>query len=1088
MSLNHYKLYLEQVFQLAETIVIKSEDSALVLNKRIAFLHGESAVNPVDKTSWKYYLNLAGKYHPHDEKITITSLDTLQPIEFSAANLIIHTATAKAYQYGSRYYRELLTQHPEKEQFILGALQPVDTSISTVAPDFTVLGYQTSLVDTNEESLINNINKWLENYKTRWYNKQYNMSDNLYLTNLLGVMYQQLVPLIITLRLRACKTSEAHSYHIREYLASNGMLDEYLDFMTRKQALFFYRNINYIERNAGRVETFTWLLEKVLTDRNIPVAEIKLSQSDDNLLTSYKPTTRFSRQAINKSTAEDTGGIAFYTLSELLAKEAKEAPNNPAYISQNLQVIETQLEKSKTNMLKTKVLESKMIDYTDAGLYSIQDTTLDLWCHLSITGHYSAAINFVNKNTNKTLAIPNHVAFLYFLYSYCQIHEIEIETVPELFVHRVAIDPQPTIQTLAKVVDKRYVTTEDLEYLVTLHTPLESLISTTAFKAFVEKSFVSYKAEHMFAATQNNIYKRALIKNATYRLYSAQRESSFYLGQNFTDIFKTFGLQVSGMTKDDWRIAYKEMYEKSTGMELELTETQSALQSSMIKLFKKLSSYSIQFLAEINKTTIRSVNWSAVRMGDISRYGRDLRRISLPIIKMFDMMSHSTDYRFIDLKQLIQKFYIVTEVDLDFIDPTIDAWISRPVVKYNLNINTIVPNLHNMDNCAFETPEQLPELAAYYDLTEQERRDVRDVYQNKVTDEDIIPALDLDSMPFIPKEMSAKYQRISNKQLTGFKHLYIPDSVEVRVDREFIDLDAYDSNFGELNAISFIPFKGVEKNGLGFKLTPGPVESVVQSFKYTGAILRNPGFGFSINLENDMDVLGFNFIQPPSIEGGIFSGVYDSRILTMVYGPSNMAFGSLGNYIFAKHTTSISNFSFFLDKQEINTGMLVAGNTQLSFNIWSNGAGRIRRLDFEFNILPNETLPDYNLDTVSYSLENFIYTTSKQELNFVYGTAWNIGSYNFDTFSTDVSFGIFIKDEMQLGTISFAPSKVELNSLVSVYQTNQVGEFVLPVLKQELGDFNFYPLMDVSFLIQSPLNIEIGDVSYNDATNVTDIS
>jgi hypothetical protein len=1077
---------LEQVFQLAETIVIKSEDSAIFINNRVAYLYGDTAVNPVDKASWKYYLNLAGIYHPLDEKITITSLDTLHPIEFSAANLKIHTATAKAYQYGTRYYRELLTQHPEKEQFIIGTLQPVDVSVSTAAPDFSVLGYQTSLVDSNEESLINNINAWLQNYKTRWYNKQYNMSDNLYLANLLGVMCQQLVPLIITLRLRACKTSEAHSYHIREYLASNGMLDEYLDYMTRKQALFFYRNINYIERNAGRVETFTWLLEKVLTDRNIPVAEISLSQSDDNLLTSYKPTTRFSRQAINVSTAEDSGAIAFYTLSELLAKETNEAPSNTAYINQNFEAIEGQLSKSKSNKLKTKVLESRMIDYTDAGLYSIQDTTLDLWCHMSISGNYTAAINFVNKLTNKTIAIPNHVAFLYFLYAYCQVYGIAIQKVPELFVHRVAIDPLPSIETMAKVVDKNYVTDEDLEYIQSLHTPLETLISTTAFNDFVKRSFVSYKAEHMFAAIQNNIYKRALIKNATYRMYKAQREVSPYAGQNFLDIFKTFGLQITGMTVADWSGVYKDMYEKSTGMDLLLTETQSALQSTMIKLFKKLSSYSIQFLSEINKTTIRSVNWSAVRMGDIARYGKDLRRIRVPIIKILDMMSHSVDYRFIELKQLIQKFYITTKVDLDFIDPTIQAWISRPIVKYNLNINTIVPNLQNMDNCLFENPEQLPEFSPYYALTEEERRNVRDIYQNKVTDEDLIPSIDIDSMPFIPKEMANKYQRVSNKQINGFKHAFIPENFELRVEREFIDLDAYESNFGTLNSDAFKPFKGLHKNNLGFKLTPGPVESVINSFKYTGGILHNPGFGFSLNLENDKDIGGFNFIQPPSIQQGSFNVRYDKQILTLVYGSGNHGL-ELDNYSFVRSSTTLDAFKIFLDKQTIDTGVLNAGSTYLTFKIQSNGTARIKT-DFVFNNLPSVGLEDLNLDTGSYILNNFTLSTGGLSLLFNYGTSVFLGTYSFDNFYSDVTFGSFIKDETQLGKMVYSAGKMEFNDLNWVYSLYQMGVFVMPVLTQELNSFNYYPPMEISYLVTNPLTYEIGDVTYDGSSHVTDIS
>jgi hypothetical protein len=80
-------MYIDQIFELAETIVIKSELTAQAINKKLILQHGAQAVNPIDKTTWKYYLNLAGKYHPTDTKIIITSLDDLSQIVFDAQTL-----------------------------------------------------------------------------------------------------------------------------------------------------------------------------------------------------------------------------------------------------------------------------------------------------------------------------------------------------------------------------------------------------------------------------------------------------------------------------------------------------------------------------------------------------------------------------------------------------------------------------------------------------------------------------------------------------------------------------------------------------------------------------------------------------------------------------------------------------------------------------------------------------------------------------------------------------------------------------------------------------------------------------------------
>ena len=176
MSLNYYKLYVNQVLDLSKTMVIKVEAVADSINERLKATYG-NVFDVDDKRTWKYYLNLSGQYHSTDKKIYVTSLDTLQTIEFSRDTLAIHRATAKAYEYGTRYYRELLSQYPEYEQFILGALYPVNIEQAINAEDFTVIGYPINLIEDNEVSLIDNINKWLYGFKERWYNRQFNLTD-----------------------------------------------------------------------------------------------------------------------------------------------------------------------------------------------------------------------------------------------------------------------------------------------------------------------------------------------------------------------------------------------------------------------------------------------------------------------------------------------------------------------------------------------------------------------------------------------------------------------------------------------------------------------------------------------------------------------------------------------------------------------------------------------------------------------------------------------------------------------------------------------------------------------------------------------
>lgn len=54
MQKNSYKLYIEDTFKLAETIVIKSTISANGVNKMLMDYHGKESVDLLRPETWKY--------------------------------------------------------------------------------------------------------------------------------------------------------------------------------------------------------------------------------------------------------------------------------------------------------------------------------------------------------------------------------------------------------------------------------------------------------------------------------------------------------------------------------------------------------------------------------------------------------------------------------------------------------------------------------------------------------------------------------------------------------------------------------------------------------------------------------------------------------------------------------------------------------------------------------------------------------------------------------------------------------------------------------------------------------------------------
>jgi hypothetical protein len=432
---NYYQIYINSVLELAQTIVIKSIDSVTALNQYITDTYGKLAINLSDPSTWKYYLNISGEYHPTDKEMFVVSLDTLELIKFTKANLLIHKATARTYRFGTRLYSELLTKYPDQEMLIKGILYPVDIQKAIAAKDGAILTYPKHLVEANEYSLIGNLQKWINIYKLRWTNNQYSISDELYSTTSLGIMYLNLIPAILTFRLDACKTNEAHSFHVKQYLASHGLFDTYLDKLTNKQLMFFYRNIAYIERNIGQRYIFEWLIEHIMTERSLPIAEYTMRHDLENQLENIYPELRFRRKAINPVPSAST--IETISLEEMLVKQDRLARDNIKYKDAVMPVIKEQLENSLSNAVMTKVLESSIVDYGNSSSHSLTDTLLNQWLDLSSKNVYNTNVEVTNPKNGEKIPLSAKDAYTFIWYAFCKSINVDIQEVPKLLAKRV---------------------------------------------------------------------------------------------------------------------------------------------------------------------------------------------------------------------------------------------------------------------------------------------------------------------------------------------------------------------------------------------------------------------------------------------------------------------------------------------------------------------------------------------------------------------------------------------------------------------------------------------------------------------------
>jgi hypothetical protein len=617
--------------QLAQTIVIKSQATVDAFNTRVTELAGgnPNAVDTLDPRTWKYYLNVSGEYHSTDEPMQVVSMDTLETIIFSKEQLLVHRATARGYVYGTRQYKELVSRYPEQEMLILGILYPVDIDEAIAAPDFKILGYPPNLIEVNEYSLVDNLQKWIDGYQIRWTNAQFGISDELYPATSLGIMYLNLVPAIMTLRLAACKTNEAHSFHVRQYLASHGALDVFMDQLTLRQSLWLYRNIAYIERNSGQANVFAWLIEHIMTERNLPIAEYVMRHNVKDQPDEIYPAITFRKNHLNLGIGSDP--LDTKTLDQILTKEDLLAEGNPDVHLNTMPQIQSQFENSLSNVVLTKALESSMWDYSNATPYTMEDTLVNHWLWLSSNGlYYQAVVAVNNPKTGERIPMVVKDAFIFMFYAFCKSIEIDLVTIPPMYAKRVQRVPTPSVDDLMSVVDPLYIDRSVAEKALSMQPQIPNMISTEAFYNKCKEINDACQMQRKLIASQEHQYRRGLVHGLVSRIYSDNICQLAPEGTTYVQWFADRNIKIEDFTRSDLELAYLQLIKDATGLSLVTTNSLRALQAAMVRLMTQLSSYTVQFMKEINAQDIRVGDQPVIRVGDVSgkmhmqRYVQDL--------------------------------------------------------------------------------------------------------------------------------------------------------------------------------------------------------------------------------------------------------------------------------------------------------------------------------------------------------------------------------------------------------------------------------------------------------------------------------
>lgn len=613
MSSALYQIFLKETLQLLKTMVIKSEASADALN--VAVRNAGYAVNELDPTTWKYYLNLAGEYHPADQLLYVKSFDTLETIPFTKASLEIHRATAKAYAYGTPYYQTLVEQNPLMEELILGILNPVDIQTAISAPDLTILRYDSKLCEPQEENLIPEIQKWINSYWSNYYNSAYSIYHSLYTCSRMAGMVSRLVNVALGIRLNNCHTRFAHSYHIWTYLNGFGELRQYKGLLNTAQALWLYRNIRYITNNAGKSSTFDKLVENLLTKRNIPVSAIYAEHDTSKMPDELYPSVKLISEPINFKELQNSTKREV-SVRDIVERESGLALRNADLTEEAIDDAEFYYTRHRVSQVPTKVIESNAIDRSESVRYRFIEVLVNQWIYLAHKKRYNVMLSIQNPATGELMSVSTKDAVLLWIWCFNRVQGKILTEIPVFEAKRVLRLDVPTKAQVRKGLLNRYVPDALLDAFYK-DAPAVGLVTST-------EAFYNLCTE----IHENMLYRLSLATRQRFRqsrVYAGMVSDIFYadygvdlgVGGTFQAFFKSRNFEIADIGLTDASILAEDILKKATGQDLVTRYTLREIQTALLRLMTQLSSYTIQYLQTTSSDPILPVGSVDLRYGTV---------------------------------------------------------------------------------------------------------------------------------------------------------------------------------------------------------------------------------------------------------------------------------------------------------------------------------------------------------------------------------------------------------------------------------------------------------------------------------------
>ena len=402
--------YYRNAILISNSLVLKIPEIAYIVNKGIYVKTGKQVNTP--KREWLYYQNLAGIKTRFNKDIYIRYLENGEEALLTKERMQNSPLTRRTLLKFGDKFKELVTAYPCEETYIRGCLYDIDLDTIMEAKPGTILAYNKDLLETNEYSLIRELQDYIYNFLARWHVKEYTLTDELYIPSLLAVLYSSIPNKIMNIRNKYSLTAEVNSFHMEHFFRSNMNLWDEAQVLNNPSRYWLYKNLNWMMKHVGKGKTFEKLIWKLLEPNRIGIGGYTLSvpDFDPELLNNtkhtvasyYKPTNVFQTHKLNN--AYDVDDKTDVELQYLVRREIDEVDiiQTDATPGRNDYMVEQEaydVDQSRINQQGTKVLDLNTVRLFQAHNTDPYRLALDYWLYMVSKDKFTYTINYQDANT-----------------------------------------------------------------------------------------------------------------------------------------------------------------------------------------------------------------------------------------------------------------------------------------------------------------------------------------------------------------------------------------------------------------------------------------------------------------------------------------------------------------------------------------------------------------------------------------------------------------------------------------------------------------------------------------------------------------